>query len=139
MFDFSNKEIVTAKYQTLLELNCRLKLDCSDENKLDFLKEFCEDYDLDINVVKEIFDECEYPLSYDIDKDEIIDEPVLESNVECGNCGENINCLKDNIFCLNKGFGIDELTICRYCNDDLKDEFKEEGYRCDDWSDDDDE
>ena len=90
MFDFSNKEIVTAKYLTLLELNCRLKLDCSDENKLDFLKEFCEDYDLDINVVKEIFDECEYPLSYDIDKDEIIDteeeetddEPVLESNDE---------------------------------------------------------
>ena len=28
---------------------------------------------------------------------------------------------------------LNEITICQLCNDDLREEFEEEGYNCDDW------
>ena len=27
------------------------------------------------------------------------------------------------------------MIICQYCNDDLREEFEEDGYTCDDWED----
>ena len=40
------------------------------------------------------------------------------------------------IYCLFKGDSKDprnEITICQLCNDDLREEFEEEEYNCDDW------
>ena len=59
-----------------------------------------------------------------------------ERYVTCNNCDERIDCWNCNIYCLYKGdqkSPTDEITICQFCNDDLKEEFEEDGYNCDDW------
>ena len=63
-------------------------------------------------------------------------EKDQERYVTCNNCDERIDCWSCNIYCLYKGdqkSPSDEITICQFCNDDLKEEFEEEGYKCDDW------
>ena len=62
-----------------------------------------------------------------------------ERYVTCNNCDERIDCWNCNIYCLYKGeqkSPSEEITICQFCNDDLKEEFEEEGYKCDDWDED---
>ena len=57
-------------------------------------------------------------------------------HVICDNCNESIDCWNCNIYCLFKGDSKQpkhEITICQLCNDDLREEFEEEGYNCDDW------
>lgn len=59
----------------------------------------------------------------------------------CDNCDESVDCWNRNIYCLFKGdfkAPRDEITICQFCNDDLREEFEEEGYNCDDWDESDD-
>tara|TARA_Y100000991_G_scaffold185412_1_gene149551 strand:- start:1212 stop:2114 length:903 start_codon:yes stop_codon:yes gene_type:complete len=61
--------------------------------------------------------------------------------VVCDNCSEKIDCWNCNIYCLYKGDRknpSEEITVCVPCIDDLTEEFKQEGYKCDDWDDDDD-
>ena len=61
--------------------------------------------------------------------------------VVCDNCNEKIDCWNNNIYCLYKGDHnnpSEEITVCVHCVDDLSEEFKKEGYKCDDWDDDDD-
>ena len=56
--------------------------------------------------------------------------------VVCDNCNKNIDCWNTNIYCLYKGdqnCPTEEITICATCNEDLSKEFKEDGYNCDDW------
>jgi hypothetical protein len=64
-------------------------------------------------------------------------EETEDRYVTCINCNENIDCWNCNIYCLFKGDSKDpkhEITICQLCNDDLREEFEEEGYKCDDWN-----
>ena len=74
---YTAKDVVMAKFDSFVELTT---YEYNHQDILDYLKQCCDEYKLDVNVVKELFDEYEWPLSYDIDKDEIIGEPVLESN-----------------------------------------------------------
>ena len=56
--------------------------------------------------------------------------------VLCNNCSYEIDCWNCNIYCLYKGkykTPSEEITICQFCNDDLREEFEEDGYKCDDW------
>jgi hypothetical protein len=56
--------------------------------------------------------------------------------VDCDNCDVRIDCWNNNIYCLYKGdqkCRKEEITVCQNCNDELIEEFKEEGYNCDDW------
>lgn len=62
-----------------------------------------------------------------------------ERYIVCDNCNEKIDCWNCNIYCLYKECQTKEITICQMCNDDLIEEFKEEGYNCDDWDESDDE
>ena len=58
--------------------------------------------------------------------------------VLCNNCSYETDCWNNNIYCLYKTTNINcirELIICQYCNDDLREEFEEDGYTCDDWED----
>ena len=68
---YSAKDIVFAKVNTWRDClnDCGVKLVRDDV--LEYIKGCCEEHDLDIKVVKEIFDECEEPYYYIIDKDEI--------------------------------------------------------------------
>ena len=65
-----------------------------------------------------------------------------ERYVICDNCDKKIDCWNSNIFCLYKGdqnSPTEEITICNICNDDLIEEYKEDGYNCDDWDESEDE
>ena len=68
---YSAKDMVCAKIDTWRELMVEYNSQFSPGDTLGYIKECCEEYDLDIKVVKEIFDECEEPYYYIIDKDEI--------------------------------------------------------------------
>ena len=66
------------------------------------------------------------------------DEENEDRYVVCDNCDEKIDCWNNNIFCLYKGkykSPTEEITVCQICNDELIEEFKGEGYKCDDWED----
>lgn len=60
-----------------------------------------------------------------------------EDIVKCENCDCLINCNKHNIYILYKDANnnFEELTYCQECYEDLKDEMKEDGWNCDDFSD----
>lgn len=61
---------------------------------------------------------------------------ISDRYVICNNCDIKIDCDNKQIFCLYLGEQSNpdnELIICEYCNFDLKNEFKKEGYNCDDW------
>ena len=65
-----------------------------------------------------------------------------ERYVVCDNCEESIDCWNTNIYCLYKGDQknpSEEITICTTCNDDLSEDFKQDGYNCDDWDESDEE
>ena len=62
-----------------------------------------------------------------------VNEEKGDRYVICDNCNESIDCWNSNIYCLFKENPKDEITICQLCNDDLREEFEEEGYDCDDW------
>jgi len=71
------------------------------------------------------------------DCDKNIDECDCGKLCKCDNCEENINPEKNNIYILtNKP---EEITICSSCFDDLGEEYKENGWECDDFEDDDEE
>jgi hypothetical protein len=56
--------------------------------------------------------------------------------VICNNCNIKIDCDNRHIFCLylgNQSNPEEELIICEDCNFDLKSNFQEKGYNCDDW------
>ena len=56
--------------------------------------------------------------------------------ITCGNCDEKVDCDKQHIFCLysgNESNPTSEITICETCNADLKEEFQQDGFKCDDW------
>ena len=54
----------------------------------------------------------------------------------CANCGDLINCIYQQIYCLHDKEYTKEETICQCCHDDLKEQYKKEGWECDDWLDD---
>ena len=69
------------------------------------------------------------------------DEESENRYVVCDNCDDTIDCWNSNIYCLYKGEDkspTEEITVCQTCNDELIEEFKEEGYNCDDWEDEED-
>jgi hypothetical protein len=51
----------------------------------------------------------------------------------CENCDYLINCNKENIHIIYKG--LKEMTICTSCFEDLEDYLKANGWKCDDWDD----
>jgi uncharacterized C2H2 Zn-finger protein len=55
----------------------------------------------------------------------------MEDYVKCESCDEIVNCNKDNIHIVY--LGDDEMTLCTCCFEDLEDELKENGWKCDDW------
>ena len=68
-----------------------------------------------------------------------VDQISLEEKVEeeeyivvCENCDEQINCIKENIYCLSKDKMY--ITICRCCFDDCWREMRFDGWECDDFS-----
>ena len=54
-----------------------------------------------------------------------------ERYTNCDNCDVQIDCEEQHIFCIYRDD--EEMTICEACNHDLKAEFQEDGYECDDW------
>jgi hypothetical protein len=59
-----------------------------------------------------------------------------EKYASCDNCDVQIDCEEEHIFCIYRGEQSnpdEEMTICESCHHDLKLEFKEDGYECDDW------
>ena len=73
---------------------------------------------------------------YRKNEEEEKEEQQEDRYIICNNCNESIDCWNCNIYCLFKGDSKqpkDEMTICQLCNDDLREEFEEEGYNCDDW------
>lgn len=97
-------DIVYEKVETWRECMCQYNSNFSTEETLYFIKETAKDFDLDDTDVKNIFDECEHPFYYDLDKKEIIngdyeeeseDESEDESDeddewCECSWCGKEI-------------------------------------------------
>ena len=62
----------------------------------------------------------------------LVEEEEDEYIVVCDNCNDEINCIKNNIYCLSKKEM--EMTICQYCFDDLWREMRFDGWECDDFS-----
>ena len=67
------------------------------------------------------------------------EKPETDSNqeeevdlVDCDNCDEQINWLKENIYCLSK-HNVD-ITICRCCFEDCWRDMRDDGWECDDFS-----
>uniref|UniRef100_A0A6C0IB05 Uncharacterized protein n=1 Tax=viral metagenome TaxID=1070528 RepID=A0A6C0IB05_9ZZZZ len=67
------------------------------------------------------------------------EKPETDSNQEeeeyivvCDNCNDEINCMKENIYCLSKNKM--DMAICVYCFDDCWRELKFDGWECDDFS-----
>ena len=59
-----------------------------------------------------------------------------ETYTSCDNCEVEIDCDEQHIFCIYKGEQSnpdEEMTLCESCNHDLKSEFQNDGFRCDDW------
>ena len=58
---------------------------------------------------------------------------MLENEQICENCDEKINPIKEGYHILYmKNAPEEEQILCRQCYDDLFDEFKKEGWICDD-------
>jgi hypothetical protein len=55
-----------------------------------------------------------------------------EDQVICDNCDEQINCIKSNIYCLSKDKM--EMTICYSCFEDCWRDMRDDGWECDDFS-----
>jgi hypothetical protein len=67
---YSAKDMILGKIDTWKEQQQIYNPQYDPDETLRFVKECCEEYDLDLKVVKEIFDEVEDPYYYDIDKDD---------------------------------------------------------------------
>jgi hypothetical protein len=70
------------------------------------------------------------------EKDDKVEEDNDDRYVDCDNCETQVDCWNTNINCLYKGDKdkpTEEIIVCQTCCDDLIEEFKEEGYNCDDW------
>ena len=77
---YTAKDMVCARLDTWREFMVENDYQYSPEDTLTFIKECCELYDLDLKVVKEIFEEFEGgDATYDIDKDEIIETEEEET------------------------------------------------------------
>ena len=83
---------------------------------------------------------CEFSMNSFTD----VNAPSMDTNANdeddryttCGNCDEKVDCDKQHIFCLysgNESNPTSEITICEPCNADLKEEFQQDGFKCDDW------
>ena len=68
---YSAKEVVLAKIETWKECQIQLNFQYSPEDTLSYIKECCDNYDLNMDAVKEIFDECEEACYYDIENDDV--------------------------------------------------------------------
>jgi hypothetical protein len=66
------------------------------------------------------------------EKPETYSNQEEEYIVVCDNCNDEINCMKENIYCLSKNKM--DMAICVYCFDDCWREFKFDGWECDDFS-----
>ena len=76
------KDMILAKIDTWKQQQMIYNPQYEPEETLSFIKECCEEYDLDLKDVKEIFDEVEDPYYYDIDEDDID-----KDDSECGDSG----------------------------------------------------
>ena len=59
-----------------------------------------------------------------------------ERYTNCDNCDVQIDCEEEHIFCIYRGEQSnpdEEMTLCDSCNHDLKPEFQNDGFQCDDW------
>ena len=66
-----------------------------------------------------------------VKKSELLCATFDEKYTNCDNCDVQIDCEEQHIFCIYRDD--EEMTICEACNHDLKAEFQEDGYECDDW------
>lgn len=73
-------DIVSQKTDTWRECMIKYNYNFSTEDTLDFIKETAKDFDLDDTDVKNIFDECEHPFYYNLDKKEIINGDYEEES-----------------------------------------------------------
>jgi hypothetical protein len=101
------------------------------------------DIETEVNIEKEVDIENEVNIENEVDienENQEIEEE--ERYVVCDNCEESVDCWNSNIYCLYKGEQknpSEEMTICLTCYEDLKEQFKQEGYNCDDWDESEDE
>ena len=49
----------------------------------------------------------------------------------CENCSTTIDCFNSNIYIIQRGD--DDKCLCLNCFEDLEDQWKAEGWLCDDW------
>ena len=59
-----------------------------------------------------------------------------ERYTSCDHCEVEIDCDEQHIFCIYRGEQSnpdEEMTLCESCNHDLKPEFQNDGFQCDDW------
>tara|TARA_B100000900_G_scaffold416164_1_gene449641 strand:- start:3483 stop:4217 length:735 start_codon:yes stop_codon:yes gene_type:complete len=96
------------------------------------IREQVENIYIEENENQEIEDNIETEV--DIENEKEMEDK--ERYVVCDNCDETIDCWNSNIYCLYKGEqknSNEEMTICVNCYEDLREQFKQEGYNCDDW------
>ena len=59
-----------------------------------------------------------------------------ERYTSCDHCEVEIDCDEQHIFCIYRGEQSnpnEEMTLCESCHHDLKSEFQNDGFQCDDW------
>ena len=112
---YTARDIVEEMVGTFLECGARWTSEdhLGTDDTLEFIKEKCERFNLDENIVKELFDDCQHPFYYDLETKEIVngdesddDEPVMEVIVPksaidalCEKCEDSNCCTKDELIC----------------------------------------
>ena len=98
---YTARDIVEEMVGTFLECGAIWNQNLGTDDTLEFIKEKCERFNLDENIVKELFDDCQYPFYYDLETKEIVngdesddedDKPLcknceVETRKHCDDCG----------------------------------------------------
>jgi hypothetical protein len=79
---YSAYSVVNACVNVWRDLQCDFNKQFSTKDTLEFIKEKCEEYELSEEIVKELFDENEYPFVYCLKTKEILNSEEEEEDSE---------------------------------------------------------